>query len=72
MPVRKRLRVHGTLGGVERPRRVVRFARLIHAERPHLLARPSARRLQRQSESDLVATQSGPAAVSTMSIWRRQ
>jgi hypothetical protein len=24
------LRVHGPLGGVERPRRVVRFARLIH------------------------------------------
>jgi len=29
-------------GGVERPRRMVRFARLIHAARPRLLGRPSA------------------------------
>jgi len=42
VPGQKRPRAHGTLGGVERPGRVVRFARLI--QRPvRVLGVPSAR-----------------------------
>ena len=36
------LREHGPLGGVERPRRVVRFTRFDSTARPRLLSRPSA------------------------------
>jgi hypothetical protein len=49
------------LGGVERPRRKVRFARLIHAARPRSWRTCGPRRLRRQFESDLAATQGGSA-----------
>jgi hypothetical protein len=44
-------------GGVERPRRVVRFARLIHRRGRDLGGPYGPRRLRRQSQPDLVATQ---------------
>ena len=42
---------HAPLGGVERPRRVVRFARLIHAARPRSWRTCGPRRLRRQSQA---------------------
>jgi hypothetical protein len=48
------------LGGVERPRRKVRFARLIHAARPRSWRTYGPRRLRRQSEPVLVATHGDP------------
>jgi hypothetical protein len=43
-------------GGVERPRRVVRFARLIHAARPRSWRTFGPRRLRRHSDADRIAT----------------
>jgi hypothetical protein len=51
----------GPLGGVERPRRVVRFARLIHRRGRAFVPAFSRRRLRRQSQPGLVATQGGAA-----------
>ena len=62
MPDWERLRVHCTLGGVERPRRKVRFARLIQ-RRGRDLGGPSARAAFGGNVApDLVATQRGVAA----------
>jgi hypothetical protein len=47
------------LGAVVRPRRKVRFARLIHAARPRSWRTFGPRRLRRQSEPALIATQGG-------------
>src|SRR4029453_18164140 len=47
------LRAHGPLRGVERPRRVVRFARLIHRRGRALGPAFGPRRLRRQSQPDL-------------------
>ena len=46
------------LGGVVRPRRVVRFARLIHRRVRAFWPAYGRRRLRRQFEPGLVATQS--------------
>jgi hypothetical protein len=51
----------GPLGGVERPRRMVRFARLIHRRSRAFRPAYGPRRLRRQSQSGLVATPSGAA-----------
>ena len=56
VPGRTRQRVHGALGGVERPRRKVRFARLIHRRGRAFWPAFGRRRLRRQSQPDLVAT----------------
>jgi hypothetical protein len=50
------------LRGVERPRRKVRFARLIHAARPRSWRTCGPRRLRRQYQPALVATDGGPVA----------
>jgi hypothetical protein len=52
------------LGGVERPRRVVRFARLIHRRVRAFGPAFGPRRLRRQSEPALVAAE-GDAVAST-------
>src|SRR6266511_1654680 len=49
------------LGGVERPRRAVRFARLIDRRVRALWRTCGPRRLRRPSQPDLAATQGGPA-----------
>ena len=50
------------LGGVERPRRVVRFARLIDRRVRDLGRAFGPRRLRRQSDADRIASQGGGAA----------
>ena len=49
------------LGGVERPRRAVRFARLIHRRVRAFWRTCGPRRLRRRSDPDVVATQGGTA-----------
>jgi hypothetical protein len=53
------------LRGVERPRRVVRFARFNASARPRLWAGLRRRRLRRRPQPALVATQGGAAAGET-------
>jgi hypothetical protein len=50
------------LGGVERPRRVVRFARLIHRRVRALGQAFGLRRLRRHADADRIVTQGGGAA----------
>ena len=50
------------LGGVERPRRKVRFARLIHRRVRAFRQAFGLRRLRRHSDADRIATQGGGAA----------
>jgi hypothetical protein len=50
------------LGGVERPRRAVRFARLIHSARPRSWRTFGPRRLRRPSDAARIATTGGGAA----------
>jgi hypothetical protein len=50
------------LGGVERPRRKVRFARLIHRRVRAFRRAFGPRRLRRQSDADRIATRGGGAA----------
>jgi hypothetical protein len=49
----------GPLGGVERPRRVVRFARLMHRRDRAFGPAFGRRRLRRQSQPDLITTYGG-------------
>jgi hypothetical protein len=50
------------LGGVERPRRKVRFARLIHRRVRAFWQAFGLRRLRRQIDADRIAPQGGGAA----------
>jgi hypothetical protein len=56
------------LGGVERPGRVVRFARLIQRPVRAFWRAFGPRRLRRQSEPALVATQGGTAVPLAMNV----
>jgi hypothetical protein len=53
---------------VVRPRRVVRFARLIHAARPRSWRTCGPRRLRRQSQPELAATHGDMVSTSLVSI----
>jgi hypothetical protein len=60
-------RVQRPRGGVERPRRKERFARLTHAARPRSWRTCGPRRRRRQSELALVATQGDAAGAAPSS-----
>ena len=59
------------LGGVERPRRVVRFARLIHRRVRASWRTFGPRRLRRQSDADHIVTQRGDRSIDGVSTQAR-